>query len=298
MNMKHVTTVIVFMLLSQIVYAQSVETVKGEYTYMVPEYESREIARLKAIDLAKIEALREEFGTIVSQSNILLMEESNTQSNNSFYSLGTCDVNGIWLKDTEEPTITEEFKDGQHWMIAKVKGKGRELKTAQINIDCHLLRNGKGDEFESDDFYDGNRFYISFRSPAKGYLAIYLLDPDRNAFPIVPSQDSELFPVKRGERYVFVDNEEEHLILTTDRPLEINQIYIIFSPNKFYPNNVIASNGDTKLERYRTEDFNSIYRPPYVPYEKFVNWLGNLRVKDNEMQVVTKLITIKGTRVE
>lgn len=294
MSCKHIAVFIASLLFFQIVYGQSKKTVVGEYRMMVPSYMSREEARLTAIEQAKTEALAKEFGTIVSQTNLMLMEESNRRSKNSFYSIGQCDVKGVWLKTEGEPIITEQIVGDEHWIEAKVKGVARELKSATVDIETHLLRNGKGDEFESDDYRDGDRFYVSFQSPRNGYLAIYLLDTKRDAYLIVPNKNEELFPVKRGERYVFIDDEKERLILTTEEPMEINQVYVIFSPNKFYSENVSATSDGVDLGKYRTDEFKNITRLAYIPCKKFQKWINNLRVKDMEMQVTTKLITIKG----
>ena len=84
------------------------------------------------------------------------------------------------------------------------------------------------------------------------------------------------------------------IYLTTDRQQELNQVYIIFSPNKFYPENVTAPQEDNALERYRTEEYNNVSRLPYVPLKKFQKWLSRLRDKDPEVQVVTKYIKITG----
>lgn len=290
---RRILLLLVCLLMSIGSYAQRQKTVKGEYRYAVPGYMSRDEARINAIEQAKIEALANEFGYNISQNNITLMEEENNRSRNSFYSLGQCDVKGEWLK-TEEEEVDEDIVDGQHWMTARVKGIAREIMFAKVNFETRLLRNGKSDEFEAEDFRDGDRFYVSFRSPANGYLTVYLLDADRNAYPIVPEKDAELFSVSRGERYVFVDNDREDLILTTDRPQELNQVYIIFSPNKFYPESVEAAEEDPRLKVYHTAEYGNVYRLPYVPYKRFQKWISKLRMKDPEVQVVTKFITIKG----
>lgn len=294
MNCKLFATLIALMLLSQTAYSQKKKSVTGEYRMLVPTYMSREEARLTTIEQAKTEALAKEFGTIVSQTNLMLMEQNNQRSNEVFYSLGQCDVKGVWLKTEGEPIVTEQIIEGEHWIEAKVKGIARELTSAKVNIENHLLRNGKGDEFESEEYRDGDQFYVSFQSPRNGYLAVYLLDAKRDAYLIVPNKDEELFPVKRGERYVFIDDEKEQLILTTEKPMEINQVYIIFSPNKFYSENVSVTNDGIDLDKYRTDEFKNITRPPYIPCKKFQKWINNLRLKDTEMQVVTKFITIKG----
>lgn len=274
--------------------AQREATVEGVYHMFVPEYMSREEARIAAIEQARLEALANEFGTMVSQVNLDMMEQENSRSRETFYSLGQCDVKGEWIKDLKDPDIKESIEDGRHRMTVRVKGLAREVHFAKVNFDSRLLRNGKSDEYEAQDFHDGDRFYISFRSPAKGYLAVYLLDAERNAFPIVPLNNEENFKVKRGERYVFIDDSDNCLLLTTDRALELNQVYVVFSPNKFYNDNVEEANFDNSLDKYLTDEYKNVSRLPYIPFKKFQKWISRLRDKDPEVQVVTKYIKIIG----
>ena len=277
------------------VNGQRERKITGEFQYLVPGYMSLDEAKMTAIEKAKVNALAKEFGTIISETSLILMDEANNRSNSSFYSQGVCDVKGEWLKTIEED-IKEEMADGCHWITAKVKGIARELKFAKVKFDARLLRNGKEDEYEDEDFHDGDRFYISFRSPTKGYLSIYLLDAERNAYPIVPEKDAEMFLVNRGERYVFVDNDKEDLILTAAQPLELNQVYIIFSPNRYYLENVEKGVNDASLTKYRTQENDDVFRLPYVPFKNFQKWISKLRIHDPEMQVITRLITIRGER--
>ena len=56
------------MLFIQITNAQRVKSIKGEYTYHVPENVTLDIAKQTALQRAKIQALADEFGTIVMQN--------------------------------------------------------------------------------------------------------------------------------------------------------------------------------------------------------------------------------------
>lgn len=291
---KRLSFLIALLLLAFSVRAQHKETVTGECTYYAPSYMSLNEARLAAIEQAKINGLEKAFGTMVSQANLLMMEQENDRSNNSFFSLGECEVKGEWVGVPEAEIESEEIVDGQYIIKARVKGLAREVTFAKVNFETHLLRNGKGDEYETDEFKDGDSFYVSFSSPAKGYLAIYLLDADRNATRIVPRLDEDLFEVKRGERYLFVDDIKEHIILTTDRPQELDQVYIIFSPHKFYPPKEVAVDDNSSLDKYRTKEFDHVYRLPYVPFKDFQKWIRKLQLKDAEVQVATKYIKILG----
>lgn len=280
--------VAVQLLLALTAYAQKTKTVEGEYNYIQPGNVTLDEARAIALERARTKALADEFGTIVSRIDETVMENDNRESNTSFYSLGNSEVKGEWIETIEEKT-EEQIIDGQHVVIAKVKGKAREIAFAKVNFETRLLRNGKNDGNESEQFADGDDFYISFRSPAQGYLAVFLLDKEREATCIIPEPDKELCPVERNKRYVFIDNESGNLILTCDHKQELNQLYIIFSPNKFRTDLLEEKGNNDDLQGYG----DNVRHLPYQGYMKFQKWLGTLRKNDPEVQVVTKFIKIK-----
>lgn len=278
--------------------AQKVKTVEGEYAFIVPSTITPAEAKLTAVERAKTEALAKEFGTIVSQTNSTMMSTENERTKSSFFSLGDSEVRGEWLK-TIDQKVEQQIVDDQLVIKAWVKGEAREVTFAKVEFETRLLRNGKEDKFESEEFRDGDEFYISFCSPANGYLAIYLLDAERNANRIVPEdpksgkEEDGCYSVDHSQRYVFIDDSEKHLILKLDQEQEINQLYIVFSPNKFYTpvDKRLLDNSD--LEKYRDQVFKESYHLPYIPFKDFQKWLVKLRKKDPEVQVVTKFIKIK-----
>jgi hypothetical protein len=290
MKCKALLVVLTF-ILTLPVCAQKVKTVEGEYTYIMPGNEALNVARTTAIERAKIDALAKEFGTIVSQSNTVMISNENARSKGSFYSLGGSEVKGEWIETLSEKT-EERVEDGKLVVFATVKGKAREVNFAKVDIDVKLLRNGKNDDNEAEEFKDGNRFYVSFRSPANGYLNVYLLDAERNAYRIMPFDDEELCVVRRNHRYLFIDDPDKELFLTCAGEQEINQVYIVFSPNKFYSGLDVDITDNSDLEAYKTKKFKKVEHLPYLPFLQFQKWLVDLRKKDPEVQVVTKFIKI------
>lgn len=65
-------------------YAQKTKKVCGEYIYYVPTNQSLEQAKAIALDRAKIKALADEFGTIVSQTNSTVITNENGKTDNRF----------------------------------------------------------------------------------------------------------------------------------------------------------------------------------------------------------------------
>lgn len=92
-------------------YAQKAITVKGEYLYQLPENVSLEEGKRIALERAKIQALADAFGTVVSQRNSTVVENTNGQSSVDFLSLGGSDVRGEWIETVGEPLFQIFFRE-------------------------------------------------------------------------------------------------------------------------------------------------------------------------------------------
>ena len=73
--------------LSVVVFAQRTEKVRAEYVYYPPENVSLEEAKRIALERAKIQAIANEFGMVVAQSNATLVSNRNGESSADFSSL-------------------------------------------------------------------------------------------------------------------------------------------------------------------------------------------------------------------
>ena len=197
--------VLLLMMLTQTAFAQRVKTVKGEFTYHAPENVTIEQAKRTALERAKIQALADEYGTIVQQQNITRVENNNGESTTDFFSVGGSEVKGEWLGDEDDPEYEIRYEDNMLVVTCRVKGKARELVSAKIDFHTHVLRNGTEDRFEDSEFYAGDDLYLSFLSPVKGYVAVYLIDADRQAYCLLPyrSQSEGAYVVEDDRRYVF-----------------------------------------------------------------------------------------------
>ena len=170
----------------------------------------------------------------------------------------------------------------------KVKGKAREIVSAGIDFQAKVLRNGTEDKYESDQFRSGDDLYLSFTSPVSGYLAVYLVDAENQAYCLLPyrNQTDGIYPVKANQRYLFFSIKEASLqerhyvdeyVMTCERESEQNQIYIIFSPNQF-----------TKARDKNSSDL----LPRDIPFAEFQKWLIKNRKMDKGINLDKKLITI------
>lgn len=267
--------------------AQKAEKVCGEYTYYSSLDKSPEEAKRIALERAKIEALAEKFGTTVSQNNFTNVKNENGNSSIDFHSIGGSEVKGEWLETIGEPDFQVNIEQNQLVVKVSVCGKAREVVRAEVEFSASLLRNGMEDRFKSEEFRDGDDIYLSFVSPANGFLAVYLVDNEQKVYCLLPYRQSSgsAVEVKHGCSYLFfsakkADNPEEvdEYVLTAEKEEEHNQFYIIFSPKSF--TKAIDSAFDEALPRELT-------------FSEFQRWLSKNRNKDKHMQVSIRNITIK-----
>ena len=288
-------SIIVFLLITLPVFSQKIKTVEGEYMYHAPENVTIEQAKRTAVERAKIQALADEFGTIVSQSSTTSIANINGQSSTNVLVLSGSDVKGEWIEDLGEPKVQVNYEGDMLVVTAKVKGKAREILSAGVDFTSKILRNGKEDKFESDDFKNGDDLYLAFQTPAKGYLAVYLVDAENMAYCLLPyrNQTDGIYPVNANQRYLFFCPEEapegeralvDEYALTCERQMEYNYIYVIFSRNQFTKANDAASN--KQIDGYAGA-------PRELSYEDFQKWLGKCMKHDAEMNMKKIPITIK-----
>lgn len=271
---------LILMMLSLTAFAQKVKTVEGEYTYHAPENVTVEEIRRTALERAKIQAIADEFGTIVQQTNTTRIHTNGSESSTDFFTIGGSEVKGEWIETIGEPKFSNPvFQDNMVIITCKVKGKAREIVTAQIDFQAHVLRNGTEDKFEDDDFKSGDDLFLSFVSPVSGYLAVYLVDSSEKAFCLLPyrNQMDGIYPIEANHRYLFFNIKEasqqdrpfvDEYNMTCERSMEHNVIYVVFSPNQFAK---AADNATSEL------------LPRELSYDDFQRWLAKCRKHDQDM---------------
>uniref|UniRef100_UPI003FF044D3 DUF4384 domain-containing protein n=1 Tax=Prevotella sp. TaxID=59823 RepID=UPI003FF044D3 len=279
---------IIFLLMPLLsTFAQKIERVHGEYAYQIPDNISLEEGKRTALERAKIQALVDAFGTLVSQSNSTIVKNEEGKSSVDFLSIGGSDVKGEWIETLGEPKFDIFYENNALIIKATIDGKAREIKNASIDFEAKLLRNGTDLKFESDEFRNGDDLYLYFKSSINGYLAVYLLDETtQQVFCLLPYKSSgePAYTIGHDKPYVFFScqkadrnpNAVDEYNMTCEHSLEQNTIYIVFSPNMFAKAN--TKNEDAGL-------------PRQLPLKEFLRWLGKCKTKDTEAQI--KSITIK-----
>jgi hypothetical protein len=275
------------------IQAAKVKTIKAEYTYHAPENVTLEQAKQTALQRARLEGLAEEFGTNMNQIGTTIQENINGQSSANVFRLTNSMVKGEWIRDLDEPQYDIKYEGSMLVVSVKVKFEAREISGATIDFIVKVLRNGTDDKYESDDFKNGDELFLSFQTPKDGYLAVYLVEGDQ-AYCLLPyrNQRDGIYQVKANQRYVFFSAKEDknpyvdEYVMTTDKPLENNVIYAIYSPQEFSKD--VDFQSDRQVELAGTAGL-----PRELPFEKLQNWLSRLLGHDEKTSLKTIPITIK-----
>lgn len=271
-------------------YSQKTKKVSAEYTYFAPETMSVEEAKRTALERAKIQAIADEFGTLVSQSTSTVISNKNGETDTQFFSLGGTDVKGEWIETIGEPVYDIQFEN--HFLVVKctVKGKAREIESAKIDFIAKPLRNGTTLKYESTEFKDGDDLYLYFQSPIDGFLSVYLIDNQLDmAYQILPYRKSNGSPVEitQSKEYVFFSKkmanlDERDIIdeyrLNCNQHTEYNSLIVVFSVDSY--TTAICNEGNISI-------------PNFLSSENFTEWLTFFKKKYNNFKIIEEVLTIK-----
>ena len=271
--------------------------VEGEYTYYAPQDVSLETAKITAIEQARVQALADEFGTLIDETVFTTRKNENGKSSVNMMAIGESTVKGEWLQDTSNPETTVTYEDGFLMVTAHVWGLARSIESVPVDIAVKVLKNGTLDRYEyrGEQFRNGDELFLSFKTPAKGYLAVYLMDEKGDAYCMLPyAGDTDgMFEVKANKPYVlFSSNHSENgkacdeYVLTTDKEMERDMLYVVYSPNAF-----VKANDDATGEKVLVGN-EELDLPRQLSYKDFQHWLLRNRRMDKQMQVVVKPIEI------
>ena len=264
--------------------------VKGEYTFYGDGSHSRDECKRMALEGARLEALRAEFGTTVTQ-DIVQHDLVNDGGESTYFSaLSSTEVKGEWIADTDEPKYSFSVDDEGNLVVkCTVRGRAREISNETVDFHTLALRNGNEERFADTSYKNGDELKLLLKAPVDGYAAVYLIGEDRKAYALLPYLNDPVGEVKlkRGKEYVFFDIEKadsshgpvDVLIMTTDAPRVYNRLYVVFSPNRF----------SRAVDTYTDE-----VTPRTLSFEEFNRWIAKCRKVDPKMGVKIINLEIKG----
>jgi len=173
--MRKLCVIFSLSLLPLALLGQKVCEVSGTYTYYGDPNQSVKEVRAAAIEHARVQALAEKFGTLLTQNTIQQESIKNGQEHSDLMQLNAAEVKGEWLEDLREPEILrEELVDGMLVIEARVKGRARAISSEAVDFEVLTLRNGTEKRFADTSFRAGDDLFLYFKSPVDGYVDVYL----------------------------------------------------------------------------------------------------------------------------
>ena len=216
--------------------------------------------------------------------------------------LSSSEVKGEWIEDTKKPEakVIDTTSDDILVIEATVEGRARAISNDAVDVKVLALRNARSDDsnyqrYASSDFVEGDKFYLYFRTPVKGYVAAFLIDEQQQVFCLLPHANSSegSLEVERNKDYVFFSAnhdaafsnsyEDGMRVTCADERLEMNRIYVIFSPNPF-----------VKPIDYDGPPLgNNLFLPRQLSLKDFSRWMNKVYANDKKMSRQVVRIRIK-----
>lgn len=291
--MKKIGLILATLLLTMAVHAGDIEKVSITYTYESNNpHESRAQAEQTAIERAKSKAMEEKFGLNVGAVNSTLIrnvaEGEKVTSTNDVFSLRETSFRGEWIETIKEEILETTFKN-DFWIVrVYVAGRARSYSAPKANIHYALVKDLL--EVDNRDQYrDGNDLFMHFSSPVSGSLCVYLVDENKDVFCLLPyaSTTTGCQQVEANKDYTFfsekMDKDAQELILTCERSVEQNAVFIVFTPNE-----LIKASDKKSDNNWRDQAM-----PRHLSYNDFMKWLAKNQMHDEQMVVKTEVITIR-----
>tara|TARA_Y100000385_G_C13004651_1_gene598842 strand:+ start:142 stop:1110 length:969 start_codon:yes stop_codon:yes gene_type:complete len=270
-------------------------------------------AKRKAVELAKIQAFKDVFGTAMGQNNASYTQNTqngnDVKTNQSFTSLTDSYVNGEWIKDKDGfPKIEKVFQNNETWYKVTVNGWIRKIVGNKYDFESYSLNCYESLQCQTKEFKNDESLYQFFKSSINGYLAIYLEDPNlEETFMLFPYSKSELttFNVKADSSYLLFYNPKSNsfnlktpilntidqleLSLDDNRMVENYLVHVLFSSKEFRKPIV-----DNKTEELKEEvELKQGYTLPRSSKSSdFTKWLQRMRVSDENIQLLSYGISL------
>lgn len=270
--------------------ADNLKKVKGDYTFYGESHHSLEDCRRMALEGARIEALKAEYGTTVSNDTY---SRDNADGDSYFSSLSATEVRGEWIADDGEPRFEVNIDDQGHYIVrCIVAGHARAIANEAVDFEAVPLRGGMSLASRTTSFESGDDLRLYFRAPVDGTISVFLIDDSHTVWGLLPysSDSSGEVRVRRGKEYVFFSTESgdgasdramvDELTLTTDREVERNELYVVFSPNSF------------SIPGMKTADG----MPGSMSLDSFNRWIADSRRRDAKMGVRRIGLEITGNK--
>jgi hypothetical protein len=280
-----------------------------------PDYKSRLQVEKEAEDQAAINALENAFGRVVVESNSTYLTNLNTgvkvETSTIFNMIANTYVKGevmeiVNRKFEEVPGI--KIVDGKKVEIRDLKCiiliKAREITETPLDFESFTMA-CVHIKCRTTDFKDHDPFYLYFKSPATGYLTVFLDDTKKcqrlipylgmgekfeDGVPINADQEYFLFTADKKYAYFGDGCKADEYILAAENIQDQNKVFIIFSRTPIPKPSLQKGMGEEDLSEKEKQGGWKV--PKALCSEDFQQWLLRSRIHNKNIQVKTITITI------
>jgi len=134
--MRRIVLISVLFLFVAITYAQKMQKVTATYTYYAPENVTLEEAKRTALDRAKLSAIADAYGTLVTQSNTMTCNRE-IEYNDIYIIFSPNAFTKVNTNESTEDVLLRQlsFEDFQKWLV-KLRKTDKEaiVNNKQISI--------------------------------------------------------------------------------------------------------------------------------------------------------------------
>ena len=298
-------------------FSQDIKVTKGSGQIELLITKSRLDIQNQAKELAIVDALERAFGRVIVQGNSTYLSNMNTgkmtETKSVFNMIANTSVKGELLEVLKEKyTDIDGFKivGGKKEKITEVRCditiRAREIVTPPIEFIAKTLI-CPDIKCEKTEFKDNDDFYLYFKSPASGYISVFL-DDGKNAFRLLPFQNMPEsyeggIAVYTDKEYVLFSDEKQFdyfkddgVIIDTyqllaETEMDMNRLFVIFSKTPLNkPKLKDALDTDALSDEERMIGYTL---PKAMESENFQRWLlKNRSYRKDDMQVAIIDITI------
>lgn len=276
--------------------AQETKIASGTYIIRIEKNQTELEALSNAKEQAKINAIENSLGVIVSETNILQNKQTikgnETNQEQVFNSNSSSLLNGEWVKTIWEKDSIYTDNEGYRWIKYQIKGEVRKIlfipfEPEVFTLNCPNLK-CKTDIFKSDD-----NLFIYFKSPKSGFLSIYLNDGENThlLLPYSKSEKQESYVVNGDQTYILFnpqENKKADLVeLFTEKGLEINELIFLFSEKEIKKPGLESSSNSEK---------SGYILPKKLSNEAFEKWMQTYRGYEKGLQIKNIKIIIKPSK--
>jgi hypothetical protein len=246
-------------------------------------------AEERAIELARIDALINEFGQYIEQESNLDLKNGRVD----FRSYGQTKVKGEWIRNIGDPVFSYNDRqvkgNPERWISCKLKGEARKA-VPKADIEVEILgcpdRKCVTEKFKSDQ-----NLFVYVKSPISGYLSIFL-DDGQNVYRLLPYRSME------GQKSVNILADKEYILFSSilNKFSEASDALQVYTDKAVEPNTLIVvfSENDYSKPRLNDEqiDQNNLIIPKSLTRSYFENWLGNNRAAFSDFLDVKRRFVI------